>query len=466
MPSIGNLFATITANAQQFIAEFARADNEARRKSASINREVDKLTKDIKGKFSLSKFGGDILKGAGLGSGFAVLQTASGIIADNFREAAAAAKAIQEAGQYALKAEKERALIGRGDDAKLAFLQEQLAIAERQRAKLEKGTTVRAPALGPNGVSVVDQLIDPSNEDKQKIAGLTREIADLQTAIAQLNNQLGQGSIANKLNDFFGSIDRKAQDLDAVSSEVSSAIGNNISSFDLRVRAQLEQASKVFEDRRKAAAKEVQDLQTAQLEYAQRFGPDIKAIKEIGEESAGVKEFLAEQQERIEAFGNKMFQVFDSIGDRAAGTFADLILDGENAFDSLVNMAARAGIEMIARLAVINPIMNSVLGLTGASILPAFFGRGAPAAEGGYRPADRAIMVGEKGPELFMPRVGGTIVPNRALAGGGGGDQYYVDARGADTTAVQRLEATIRALNGSIEYRAIAAVRDADRRRK
>ncbi len=49
-------------------------------------------------------------------------------------------------------------------------------------------------------------------------------------------------------------------------------------------------------------------------------------------------------------------------------------------------------------------------------------------AAGGIPPMGRVSMVGENGPELFVPRVGGRILSNKdskeALAGGGGGDTY------------------------------------------
>ncbi|TSD59020.1 phage tail tape measure protein [Variovorax sp. KBS0712] len=41
-------------------------------------------------------------------------------------------------------------------------------------------------------------------------------------------------------------------------------------------------------------------------------------------------------------------------------------------------------------------------------------------ADGGSPPVGKASIVGERGPELFVPSVPGTIVPNHALAGGGG----------------------------------------------
>lgn len=59
----------------------------------------------------------------------------------------------------------------------------------------------------------------------------------------------------------------------------------------------------------------------------------------------------------------------------------------------------------------------------------------------------------------MVPDANGTIVPNHALRGGGrGGNNYYIDARGADRQGLARLEAMIRELNGSIEMRAVGAM--------
>lgn len=82
---------------------------------------------------------------------------------------------------------------------------------------------------------------------------------------------------------------------------------------------------------------------------------------------------------------------------------------------------------------------------------------------------DGPSIVGENGPELFVPSGSGLILDSstsRALAGnnGPGGSQFYIDARGADSAGLARVEAQIRALHGSIEHRAIAAVSDFNRR--
>jgi len=54
-------------------------------------------------------------------------------------------------------------------------------------------------------------------------------------------------------------------------------------------------------------------------------------------------------------------------------------------------------------------------------------------ANGGRPPVGRPSIVGEKGPELFVPRSSGTIVPNNKLGGGGSTNVVVnVDASGTD----------------------------------
>ena len=55
-----------------------------------------------------------------------------------------------------------------------------------------------------------------------------------------------------------------------------------------------------------------------------------------------------------------------------------------------------------------------------------------------------AFLVGERGPETFVPATAGTIVPH----GRGGGTTVYVDARGATLTAGQVEQIVMRMLSG------------------
>lgn len=161
---------------------------------------------------------------------------------------------------------------------------------------------------------------------------------------------------------------------------------------------------------------------------AARIRAGIVSDFEDGAKSAAAVRFDIGEYEAPEdlakdwtVFQKQMFEIFDSVGDRAASTFADMVIDGEDAFKSLATVAAKSILEMAARLAIINPLLNMVFGLGGtASALPTImtaFG-GARAGGGPVNPGN-GYVVGESGPEWFSPRTTGTIIPNHILAGSG-----------------------------------------------
>jgi hypothetical protein len=92
-----------------------------------------------------------------------------------------------------------------------------------------------------------------------------------------------------------------------------------------------------------------------------------------------------------------------------------------------------------------------------AGLSPSF----AHLAGGGPMDAGEWAVVGENGPELFRASGPGDVWSNRdlmSLSGGAPSAYYNIDARGADSAAIARLERTLRELHKSIEPRAVAAV--------
>ena len=73
-------------------------------------------------------------------------------------------------------------------------------------------------------------------------------------------------------------------------------------------------------------------------------------------------------------------------------------------------------------------------GLTGATNFSSAF---VPKALGGPVSAGSSYMVGERGPELFTPKHGGSIVPNNALGGGSTSVVVNVDASGSNVQGDQ-----------------------------
>jgi hypothetical protein len=93
-------------------------------------------------------------------------------------------------------------------------------------------------------------------------------------------------------------------------------------------------------------------------------------------------------------------------------------------------------------------------------------------ASGGQVYGGRAYLVGERGPELFMPKFSGSIVPNnrinfanddQPMAGGPPGIHITtnIDATGADPAGLARVEASVKQLHDELPARVLGTMSDA-----
>ena len=101
--------------------------------------------------------------------------------------------------------------------------------------------------------------------------------------------------------------------------------------------------------------------------------------------------------------------------------FVDALMRGESALDSFKNFAKNIVSQIITtflQMAVVNQILNAIFPGAG---LPTFqFGA---KAGGGTVQGRQPVLVGERGPEIFVPNTGGTVMNNmnsqNAMGGGG-----------------------------------------------
>lgn len=160
--------------------------------------------------------------------------------------------------------------------------------------------------------------------------------------------------------------------------------------------------------------------------------------------------------------GNQAITIASGIGD-AFGTSFKGIIDGsqtaQQALAGFFQSVANSFLDMAAKIIaewIKMTILNSIL-----SIFPGFGNAGkglsnlnAPVsinnplgnlgsiggsyrAAGGPVSANTPYIVGEKGPELFMPRNSGTIIPNNAMGGGSTNVVVNVDASGSNVQGDQ-----------------------------
>lgn len=163
----------------------------------------------------------------------------------------------------------------------------------------------------------------------------------------------------------------------------------------------------------------------------------------IGEKVMEKSDFL---EGAAEEFGrsvqSSLSDVFFNAG-KGADQFADSVL---NAFKRIIaDAAAQKVVSLLGSLfggttgSGAGAGSSSGFGSAIATGLGALFG--GARAEGGPVSSGRGYLVGERGPELFLPRQSGAIVPNSAMGGGTVNvvNNVNIDARGATQDGVQTL---------------------------
>jgi hypothetical protein len=118
---------------------------------------------------------------------------------------------------------------------------------------------------------------------------------------------------------------------------------------------------------------------------------------------------VAAEEEKINALMKEQNRLFDDAGQILATGFEDAILSGQKLSEVL-----RAIGQDLVRLVFSNMITQPLAKGIGTFL-------SGMRAEGGPVNAGGAYMVGEKGPELFVPSSSGSIVPNGAMGSSSGG---------------------------------------------
>ena len=190
-------------------------------------------------------------------------------------------------------------------------------------------------------------------------------------------------------------------------------------------------------------------------EYSKMLKADVKdaegMIKDILSNFDEVP--VSKEMDAILTRADEMEKSFEAIGTAVSNSFKGM-LTGAMSFKSAMKGIIGAVIDELFRLFVVQQLVGIVSGALGGlkpggasggafgsstgNFLP-----GIPAnAYGGSVMGNRPTLVGERGPELFIPGGNGTIIPNSNMRGGGGGSpiSISVDARGSNDPAAVRAQ--------------------------
>ena len=172
-------------------------------------------------------------------------------------------------------------------------------------------------------------------------------------------------------------------------------------------------------------------------QYNTVLGQIIEQAKWLGI-NAGQSEELIEKLNAKISDSERIFMVFQdaisSAGMSLGDDLANALVEGESALDSFKNFFKETVKEVIAeaiRLTIVRALINSIFGAFGFDVT---FGASSDIASvkkrasGGPVMNNKPYIVGENGPELFVPNNNGSIIPNNRMGGGSTSVTYNIQA--------------------------------------
>lgn len=500
----------------------ATVDNEMKRLEKSMNASAENVRRVFADGDSAytSLFGGDD----------ALRQIEN--IAEVLREVArlneirrAAAKAASEAERAAIEAASAEAF-----DKLLPGLEKEIAALERKAEMF--GMTKAEAAAYAVVMRVVDDLTAKgaklTEEHAEKLGDLTARMRELTQAEEDRAKAKGKADEAER---FVQALEREVRELGRQQAQIgqSTAAVAGLNA-EMKFRNQLEDNAIALSDKQRAAAERLlatirqkaqavsdekkaaadSDAQTRQIDGAilamQREAISLRAktaalydLSEAGQVNARIEKELqdlrakgvpvddkrlaqikAEAAATIEAAraheqARQQMAMLQESGRIVAGSLESAFARWTEGSKLNVRDMVRSMIADLAQLTFKKGVMEALFGGGGSSgggmfgnLLGSMFG-GARAA-GGPVSSGRAYLVGEEGPELFMPGASGTIIPNGAIRGGAGGQAVSVhlhntiDARGAYPESIAQIRAALAQQQAGLPGEVVRVVREAQER--
>ena len=149
-------------------------------------------------------------------------------------------------------------------------------------------------------------------------------------------------------------------------------------------------------------------------ELKEKFGElDAQQIIDLMKQEELLKKKV-EQMTKQEEIAKKINGAFKQIGEDIGSGITDALVGAIEGTRTL-GEAARSIINDLASSLLRLGVNMALTGLFGGTKIGGFLGF----ANGGRPPVGKASIVGERGPEIFVPRTAGTIIPNNQIGGGG-----------------------------------------------
>lgn len=311
---------------------------------------------------------------------------------------------------------------------------------------------IAATVVADVGGSVL-ALFGDELSNAQQLAQLTQQIADLEAFAATRAAQSGTAKIEvnERLNELYAEQARLLQELGQTGAGAAAA-GEAVLEVPENLKVLLERAKS--------------DVQKA-----------VDANYEIGQLLDKYGELLTyEEKQRLENYArgllidagalrgetDKLADAAQDLGLTFSSAFEDAIIGGEKFSDVLKGLGEDI-LRIFVRRTITEPLAGGLSNIFG-SLFGGIFG--GARASGGPVYSDRAYVVGEEGPELFVPGRTGVVMPNGAGFGEGGGATVVNQVINLSTGVAATVRAEVISMLPTIKKVTVSGVEEARVRRR
>ena len=306
-----------------------------------------------------------------------------------------------------------------------------IALSALKIALVKTGIGAAIVILGTLAAKFIDnknaakEAADAAKAFDDNIKGITETARDTEAAlnqiaiankkfeISQVREGRGRGSSArlNRLNKELEILEEQQFFLDKEGERAKDIAKDN--RFNDATIAKLKEISKLESELAGKKESEIV-LEERIAEIKANFeGQDAQQLINLEKELDGLRkksELMKKQEEQAKKINGAFKQIGEDIGtgitDALVGAIEGTRTLGEAArsiINDLASSLLRLGVQM------------ALTGLFGGTKIGGFLGF----ANGGRPPVGKPSIVGERGPEIFVPRTAGTIIPNNQIGGGG-----------------------------------------------
>jgi hypothetical protein len=282
-----------------------------------------------------------------------------------------------------------------------------------EKEKAAKKAAEAAKKAVENSAGIVSALREElaltkalTEEEKFRVSltqGRFKDLVGSDQAIgAQLANEIKANEAISQARERALEVEREREDLAA---SVIEDLERQIATYDLTT-----EAAKIRFELEEGAYKSLDGLSKTRIND---LAGELQALEDASLAAVAAKELQEEAAKRTAAVAAQFGNVFSS-------ALEDAITSGASFSDVLKGVESDL-IRMITRLLIVIPLQETLSGLFSggssggggiAGLLGGLFG-GAKAS-GGPVQTGKAFLVGEKGPEMFVPSSNGRIIPNGA----------------------------------------------------